>query len=419
MSPTIKKEPGTEDSPRALAQIALTPSGAKKRTRSDSHSGSERASPSKRKGDARRERLKASDVWQYLMNVTSNAFDLPRGFTNSEYMRKIVGIPRKRDLHAIWITRLASEQPNTEILKIVIAYLVGDDADGYLCNSKAANCAAQYQALTPALVSWEVGKQEIPKACAFNKCVLYPEMEDYNNFSGKRMCCNQVYRDLDERSMPEVWSPPDPVHTDASNSGPAPKFHPTPTPAPSAKAVTELPTNTNPETPSHQPHYGARAQEENGASSSHWEQQSTTLYLHGPGNGKPSHPSFYPSITAFLSLRRSLTTSQVPASHAHSAAWLHQRQGEVCPIGADSATLQFLDLPSLGATVALPSNSQNLVCIVHEGTVEVILENCPVFSITRGGQWSVGVGKECRVRNPHIGTKAILYNVGIPVRNQE
>ncbi|EGO61671.1 hypothetical protein NEUTE1DRAFT_34168 [Neurospora tetrasperma FGSC 2508] len=122
----------------------------------------------------------------------------------------------------------------------------------------------------------------------------------------------------------------------------------------------------------------------------------------------------------FLPIERSDSPSDsVSTSYVHSAGWFHQREGQVLPIGTDGATLQILDLENKGATVPLPSGSQNLLCIVFEGTVEVILQDTPVFTPSRGGQWSVGVGKECRVRNPRIGTKAVLYNIGAPVKQND
>ncbi|KAK3498756.1 uncharacterized protein B0T23DRAFT_433611 [Neurospora hispaniola] len=406
-TPTIKKEPGTEESPRVLAQVEPTPKSAKRKARSESPSDSDRSNDgkSKKKRTERRNKFKTSEVWQYLVSVSSDTLDEPYGsLTKTRYMRNIVALPRKRELPAVWATRLASEKPSSEVLQLLIAYLVGDDPGGFLCGLNGPDCAGKWRITGPAMATFLDDKEAIHKACAFPKCVFCPELEDSNSTSGKRKCCNTVYRDSDDPSMPEVWLPPtpapapDPVPTPVSTPvhtpAPTSTVNPTPTPAPSAQAATALPASLNPETPSHQLHHEAQAQEGNVYLASLWEQRNEAMYLSGPLN--------------------------VSTSYAHSAGWLHQREGQVLPIGADSgATLQILDLENKGATVPLPSDSHNLLCIVFEGTVEVILQDTPVFTLSRGGQWSVGVGKECRVRNPRIGTKAILYNIGAPVRQND
>ena len=88
-------------------------------------------------------------------------------------------------------------------------------------------------------------------------------------------------------------------------------------------------------------------------------------------------------------------------------------------LAPDGATLQVLDLHSIGMTTALASDVQSLSVIVFEGTVEVILQGAPVFTISRGGHWAVDVGKECRVRNLDTGSNAILYVVGMTVKEIE
>ncbi|KAK3402460.1 hypothetical protein B0T20DRAFT_388176 [Sordaria brevicollis] len=379
MAPAIKKEPGIEESPRALAQVTPMASKPHKRERSASALGSEQASPRKRKKDERLEKAKASDVWQYLMKVTGNAFDLPRDFTKTAYMRGVMARPRLRDLQKVWITRLASEKPSSKLLKTVVFYLVGDDPGEYLCNSKGANCAEKYDAVTPAMVSWEEQKQEIHKAMAFPTCIYIPEGEESSPSSGGRKCCNASYRESNDPSMPEIWLP---------RSSP-PRQDPTPTRAPSSNAATVPPTNSYPETPRQQVFQGTPAQQNTVPIAAPWEQRNEVLYFHGPSN--------------------------VQISYAHSAGYLHQRQGEPVPIGSSGTTFQMLELPSLGTTVALPSESQNLVGIVMEGRVEVILQDCPVFGISRGSQFNVVAGKECRVRNPLVGVRTILYIHGMPI----
>ncbi|KAK1777737.1 hypothetical protein QBC45DRAFT_479006 [Copromyces sp. CBS 386.78] len=109
------------------------------------------------------------------------------------------------------------------------------------------------------------------------------------------------------------------------------------------------------------------------------------------------------------------TPGNAPSGYAHSASWLQQRVGQVIPTGTNGSTLQVLDLQNTGTATPLANNFHDLSVIVFEGTVEVILQDVPVFTLSRGGHWAVGVGKECKVRNPHKRSKAILYVVGRPV----
>ncbi|KAK3484582.1 hypothetical protein B0T13DRAFT_492358 [Neurospora crassa] len=400
-TPTIKKEPGTEESPRVLAQVEPTPKSAKRKARSESPSDSDRSNDgkNKKKRTERRNKFKTSEVWQYLVSVSSNTLDEPYGsLTKTRYMRNIVALPRKRELPAVWATRLASEKPSSEVLQLLIAYLVGDDPGGFLCGLNGPDCAGKWRITGPAMATFLDDKEAIHKACAFPKCVFFPEIKDSNSASGTRRCCNAVYRDSDNPAMPDIWNllppVPSPALSSSSSDTSSSESSSGSSPEPSTVVERALPGDLNPEAPSHQPHHEAQAQQETGHLAGLWEQQNEAMYLSGPIN--------------------------VSTSYAHSAGWLHQREGQILPIGADSgATLQILDLENKGATVALPTDSQNLLCIVFEGTVEVILQDTPVFTLSRGGQWSVGVGKECRVRNPRIGTKAILYNIGAPVNQND
>ena len=132
-----------------------------------------------------------------------------------------------------------------------------------------------------------------------------------------------------------------------------------------------------------------------------------------PNDLKPTYPALGPIAliaTTIPSLILRANTHPVSTSYAHSARWPHQRQGQVLPVGGPNrATLQVLDL-NTGTTTPLRTDGQGLLCVVFEGRgiMEVILQDTPVFTISRGGHWSVAVGKECRVRNPNPGSKAML-----------
>lgn len=103
-TPTIKKEPGTEESPHVLAQVEATPKSAKRKARSESPSDSDRSNDgkSKKKRTERRNKFKTSEVWQYLVRLSSDTLDEPYGsLTKTRYMRNIVALPRKRELPAV------------------------------------------------------------------------------------------------------------------------------------------------------------------------------------------------------------------------------------------------------------------------------------------------------------------------------
>ncbi|KAK3350382.1 hypothetical protein B0H65DRAFT_392903, partial [Neurospora tetraspora] len=64
-----------------------------------------------------------------------------------------------------------------------------------------------------------------------------------------------------------------------------------------------------------------------------------------------------------------------------------QAQGQVLLTGINWLTLQILELENTFTTTLHPSNLQSLICIVHEGALEVIMQGVPVFIIGRGSQW--------------------------------
>ncbi|EGZ74278.1 hypothetical protein NEUTE2DRAFT_58081 [Neurospora tetrasperma FGSC 2509] len=394
-SPIIKVEPGTEGSPEAMAMS----SSAKTKTRSESHSGTpllERKNTEsvRRLTFAQEKEVVASETWQYINGLTPVPIPIP---VFPSAMRVVLQLPRQRDLPEAWKLRLASEKLSYTNLALLINYLNGDAPKDILCNSSAASCAEKWRSVVPAIASLEEGKGTIYKDGAFPRCVFLPIVKEEHQASSKRICCNAFYRDSDSPSTPGIWSPPNPTHIPVpspvfSSSSPAASSSEY-SPEPPTAVERALPENLDPEIPSHQPHHEAQAQQETGYLADLWEQRNEAMYLSGPIN--------------------------VSTSYVHSAGWFHQREGQVLPIGTDGATLQILDLENKGATVPLPSGSQNLLCIVFEGTVEVILQDTPVFTPSRGGQWSVGVGKECRVRNPRIGTKAVLYNIGAPVKQND
>lgn len=72
---------------------------------------------------------------------------------------------------------------------MLIYYLTGDEIpNSYLCSLPGANCRQKFMTVGPAVDSMEQENLAIYKDGVFPRCVLF------HSFSGKRNCCNAVYR---------------------------------------------------------------------------------------------------------------------------------------------------------------------------------------------------------------------------------
>ncbi|CCC13889.1 hypothetical protein SMACR_07958 [Sordaria macrospora] len=450
-SSSIKKEPGTEESPIAQ-QIMKTNSFKREREDDDPSESGPRKKQRQQNNEADEEgfeklqiRVKATETWQYLNCLTHSEPIVPKISKGLVKLLETDGA-RKRNLPIAWQRRLAIKRPSRRITKLLLNFLTGDNVSDHfvLCNLPGANCREKWITVSPAVEGMQQGKPDIYREIAFYCCVLFESR------SGQRKCCNAVYRGFHNPPMPDVWSPPTSAPVSAPTLVPTPVLSLVLSPAPSSSSYSSssssslsessspspsrssspyspppattmntgraLPANSYPGTPSHQIVQGTPAQCQTGTIAILSAQRNVPNDLFTPGSGKPHirlPHSYHVPLNA-----TSLTTSQGPTSHAHSdsASRPQQSEQDVLPIGTDGATLQTLDLPNMGATVPLPSNGQNLAVIVHEGNVEVILEDVAAFTQSRGDRWAVEAGKECRVRNLHTGSKAVLFVVGIPVR---
>ncbi|CCC13890.1 hypothetical protein SMACR_07959 [Sordaria macrospora] len=385
-------------------------------------------------------RIQATETWRYISGLARFEFMVPN---LSHQLVALFEQPRRRDLPPAWKNRLAVEKLSFAVKNLVIYFLTGDDVPGgsYLCSLLGANCLEQSITVAPAMESVAMGSMLIQKAGAFPLCVLFTES------SGTRKCCNGVYRNSNSAMMPPVWLPPasapvnPPMLPSAappaipptlpppsslgrglpqmlpSASSPAcpprgnlrppfsqplahrytPSYSPPPaqahssTPAPAAfiKAESpELPTVFG-EAASRQPVQEAPAQQESalGFLTGTWEERREPLYRQGPGN--------------------------ISISYAHPAGWLQDHEGHLLPTGINGISSLVVNLDNPFTPTRLPSDSRSLVCTVHEGTLEVIMDGAPVFNIGCGSQWTVGARQACRVRNVRVGAKAVLYIVGI------
>ncbi|KAK3402458.1 hypothetical protein B0T20DRAFT_465418 [Sordaria brevicollis] len=307
------------------------------------------------------QRIKATETWQYLCNLAGDDELRIPGITWE--LVNTLEQPRKRDLPPAWRNRLAVDELTHGLKQLLIGYLTGDEVPGSnycdLVANNNTNCRRMFRVAGP-------GSLNILKAGAFPRCVLN------RDHSGRTKCCNQVYRSM--QAVPAVWSPPAPRAAPAAAAAPAAFQAPPPAPLPEP-----------PRQPASQPQPQPPRQPGQAFDilTSAWEYLRETLFRRALGNPR--------------------------VEYARSFGWLQDRRGQAVHPGLNGTSLQLLTLDNNHATTTLPSATQGLICIVHEGSLAVELQGVPGFVIGRGSQWTVGFGQECRVRNLSEETNAILY----------
>lgn len=115
-----------------------------------------------------------------------------------------------------------------------------------------------------------------------------------------------------------------------------------------------------------------------------------------PSNGKlplsllPTSPHLRDKteVASWLTTSLEITGS---TGYAFSASWIEARQGAEIPIGPYSSsggiTFEDVKLQNADETTSLTTSpdNQHRVVVVLEGTVEVTLQDVPVFTISRRG----------------------------------
>lgn len=142
--PTIKKEPGTEESPFTSTARTTKPKSSKRKKKSNNPETRRAKKRTKRLGAYQESRVQESETWKYITGLLPTPIDQVPGFPRR--IREMLELPLKRDLPIAWKARLASGIPMYQILRILIEYLTGDaGVDALCCSLPGSNCREKWQ----------------------------------------------------------------------------------------------------------------------------------------------------------------------------------------------------------------------------------------------------------------------------------